>query len=403
MAGTGFRVNQVIGRLVPVLLLIYVGFAYHLVIYEHAYKHQFLTHNLWLYPLVHVFATHLVFLPALFAYLSIFLAYGVDVDSQGETREARPSPVSPLRRLIGARLPRPTFEPPPDIVRGHVLYECDAEGNPLRCWRDDCQGRWKPPRTRHCGDCRTCRAGLDHHCPWFDADVCAPTTMTLFLGFLALVPILCLLAFAPLLPTVWSHTTSIWRWANESEALRASWWSRKKSWIGGPMYRWIIGFYLAARSYPAEVEAESSKSIYFSSPNARPALLVLLAAGLSSVTIGLLFFTLLNLAKGELTIDTQRRKSYRKAMVSGDAAAAARLAPTRHFWIPLGDESDGGVVVSTLPEEQSYDLGSFWENMKAFLGWPPYSRDVLLTNWPIAKGVKERMLKEAQARSRKNN
>ncbi len=47
-----------------------------------------------------------------------------------------------------------------------LILQCDENGELLRCHRDQCGGRWKPPRARHCGDCKTCRVGFDHHCPW---------------------------------------------------------------------------------------------------------------------------------------------------------------------------------------------------------------------------------------------
>lgn len=88
------------------------------------------------------------------------------------------------------------------------------------------------------------------------------------------------------------------------------------------------------------------------------------------------------MAKGELTIDAQRRKSFRKALAAGDTKAAARLAPTKYFWVPMDPSDDGngieevtgvvespGVIVSTLPGEEPYDMGNLMENIKVFVGY----------------------------------
>lgn len=99
-------------------------------------------------------------------------------------------------------------------------------------------------RSRHCGDCRQCRLALDHHCPWFDADVMAPQTLLPFLLFLALIPPLLSIAFAPLLLPSYHSVRFMWKHANKSDYVNLVWWSRKRSWVGGPMYRWMIGFWL---------------------------------------------------------------------------------------------------------------------------------------------------------------
>lgn len=75
--------------------------------------------------------------------------------------------------LSTTRLPTPRAEPPNMKELRSLIYECDNQGNPLRCWRDHCKGHWKAPRyvsfqhrMRHCGSCGECRFFLDHHCIW---------------------------------------------------------------------------------------------------------------------------------------------------------------------------------------------------------------------------------------------
>ena len=57
----------------------------------------------------------------------------------------------------------PPREPPREILLREVAYECiDSDGGIARCWQDDCNGAWSPPRSRHCKDCRRHRELFDH-------------------------------------------------------------------------------------------------------------------------------------------------------------------------------------------------------------------------------------------------
>jgi hypothetical protein len=52
------------------------------------------------------------------------------------------------------------------------------------------------------------------------------------------------LAFGPLLRISLHNVRFIWSHASSSDYVNRVWWSRKRSWTGGPMYRWIIGLWL---------------------------------------------------------------------------------------------------------------------------------------------------------------
>ena len=48
--------------------------------------------------------------------------------------------------LSEIRIPTPKPESPDLDELSEILYECDENGAPLRCWRDQCRGHWKSPR-----------------------------------------------------------------------------------------------------------------------------------------------------------------------------------------------------------------------------------------------------------------
>ena len=81
---------------------------------------------------------HALFLPSLWAYFRIFLARSV---TRAECETRRWTTV-----FGGAALRCPPIEPPEEILQKRIIFECDALGEPIRCHRDECRGRWKPAR-----------------------------------------------------------------------------------------------------------------------------------------------------------------------------------------------------------------------------------------------------------------
>ncbi|PWN41833.1 hypothetical protein IE81DRAFT_155789 [Ceraceosorus guamensis] len=411
-----WRINNLIGKVVPLILLTYIVAAYKLVVIEHGYKDRYKTRGQVLSVLLHLLPAHLIFLLALRAYLHIYLSHSSSSSSSAHF----------LTRLLGARRPALPKYPPSDWR--NRIFECDAAGRPSRCWRDACNGNWKPPRTRHCGDCGTCRAGLDHHCPWFDADVQIPLTSPSFLHFLILVPLLYLFALFPMFGIAWRHTRLIWIWACDVDNVQSrEWWANKWTWMGGPVWRWVGGWIVASRSYTAtSAQITSSHSKLVAIPNWTMPLVVTSGAGLVFIALALLFSSLSSLMQGQTTIDMERRKAYsrhvrsverKRTTSSGDSAGVRgreddslaaphsgampdtdeetlrRLSPILYFWVPLAliDEEkstndydadqldhhidaqhvsvqEGGIVLPTLLQERPYDLGDAWSNLKLALG-----------------------------------
>jgi palmitoyltransferase len=172
---------------------------------------------------------------------------------------------------------RPPFNPPAPIQANEVIYEClspaeaaavrlaqrsstseparevtplapgtskEAFSAPLvnRCYRDECAGRWKPPRTRHCSICRTCRSGFDHHCAIFANCLTAPYIPS-FLSLLLCTPPTVGLLISPLVLPLLRRTREAWAIACVDEGIRARWWDWKPSWVvaAGPVGRWAGG------------------------------------------------------------------------------------------------------------------------------------------------------------------
>lgn len=160
------RPKRLIGRIVPLILLTYVYFAYDLVVVEYgceskqssSYSVSFQL-TLLHFPLsdkhliqskrhvsstyIYIFLAHLLFFISLINYFRIFLS----------TTNEDPQASSKLKAFI----PTSPFDPPLALLESKsILFQTSSNGEPIRCFRDSCNGKWKPPRSRHCGDCRKC-------------------------------------------------------------------------------------------------------------------------------------------------------------------------------------------------------------------------------------------------------
>ena len=116
-----------------------------------------------------------------------------------------------------------------------------------RCYRQKCNGRWKPARARHCSTCGVCRMGFDHHCAIFANCLTAPHIPT-FLCLLVLTPSIVFLLCLPILHPLAIRAAAAWRIACDDPSVNG-WWSWKPSWVvaGGPIGRWIGGLVLGWR------------------------------------------------------------------------------------------------------------------------------------------------------------
>ncbi|KAL9941131.1 hypothetical protein V8E36_000619 [Tilletia maclaganii] len=373
------RLNALLGIVVPSLLLVYAAFAYHIVVVEYAFRH------------LHISARTFVQDTKSSSWISLAHILLLWVATQ-YSRVSRPPP--PLRH----------FDPPLPIQHKQVIFESDEKGEPLRCYRDDCNGRWKPPRTRHCGTCRTCRPGFDHHCVWFNADISAPYNIRPFLLTTLYAMLLLVHALRPIAPIAWRHACLIWSWASTSPTIHRLWWQHRWNWIGGPWTRYGWGFILGAWLYPShEPSAIESDSAWLARPNLGLVLLIFFAACIGAICLGLLLSTLLALSRGDLTIDTARRKLASRARAS--APTQLHTEPgylplgTSFFWVPLKEKKENqGVVVACPPHEQPYAVpGSRFQNLKMMLAMAPFDRHDWLSSWPMSGEWKEELYRRAAA------
>lgn len=69
-----------------------------------------------------------------------------------------------------------------------VAFACHADGLPLRCSK--CND-WKPNRAHHCSDVGRCVERMDHFCPWFGG-IIGSTNTKFFIQFCAFTAVWCL-------------------------------------------------------------------------------------------------------------------------------------------------------------------------------------------------------------------
>ncbi|SPO39376.1 uncharacterized protein PSFLO_04857 [Pseudozyma flocculosa] len=380
-----FRINRLLGRIVPLIILVYVGYTYQLVVFRYNYGHVCKVLGRPGLSAAHLLPAHIGFLAAVRSYLRVFLAH---------------SSTSPRRGLRGrlARLCGSSFEPHDGLrlERGQEgIRACQPDGSPLRCWRDACNGSIRGARTRHCGDCGTCRVGFDHHCAWFDNDVTAPATLRPFVHFLVLIPPLVAWAFAPLLPVAWRHARAIWRMARQDPEIASRW----------------HGTTLLDR------------------PSPRIPFLVAFGVVFSSIAAILATSTLRQLSRGELTIDVERRKAHRRLLSSTSAAEPTDesrrrldvLEPRVHFSVPVslfspgdgersigrgeGEDEQKREVVSIRLDEGVWrrragpGRGDWIENLCFFL-WDDDAETSMAGQWPLSDKVHHELVRRAEAQYR---
>ncbi|CBQ72594.1 conserved hypothetical protein [Sporisorium reilianum SRZ2] len=410
------RLNRVLGRIVPIILLVYIAYAYDLVVIRYAYRFLHVEQKRTLVPILWLLPTHALFVWSLRAYLRVFFAHDAPPTSGAADRAGV---LARLRARLGATFPDPDQAQQQDEQRiaqaarallqasgrySDVRIElCQPDGEPQRCWRDSCNGRLKMLRTRHCGDCGTCRVGFDHHCAWFDNDVSAAATLRPFVAFLLSIPPLYTLALAPLFSSAWRVLVRIHSFASSDAGISGVWWSQWYSWLGGPAFRWMVGFGLGAsrwsRATPATMPHESP----------RAPVIVALGAVFTFVASALATSSLTHLRHAKLTVDVERAKAIRglqrrlesagKSTDSQTSVAAIQqridaLAPVQHFRVSWADRESAerrSRVVSLLIEEGLLSHGGPWTNVRRLL------RDSVGTSpgWALSGTALRRVLEKA--------
>ena len=170
--------------------------------------------------------------------------------------------LSPAETTLVQSSPTPSPDQPPGKPQGSGSVEPAEPRLPLvdRCYKDKCNGRWKPARARHCSECGVCRGGFDHHCAlvrsfffrdhhWHlkltsqFANCLTVPYVPLFLLTLILTPIGVSLLSAPLLPALMRRALTAWHFARHDGEISENWWDWPWAWViaGGPVGRYVGG------------------------------------------------------------------------------------------------------------------------------------------------------------------
>ena len=255
--------------------------------------------------------------------------------------------------------PPPT--PPQAILRRSVPYECiDRDGNLAYCWQDDCNGRWLPPRTRHCKDCRKCRVDFDHCCVFFGTCI-AEGNLLLFTIFLLTVAPTIALGLWQVTPVALHHRKIVMEQLWLSDLVYENWWNRWYSWIGGPIFRWGAGLLYSFWLYKPDPDRIDES--YLPPVSFTPILYTIFGPLLSVFCLALAWVAIRNVLLASSTIDTIR------AARGGSARFGERLVwmPEEHSGQQLDVVRKARGKVHSIPKTVNvYDYG--WrQNFRNFL------------------------------------
>lgn len=318
----------------------------------------------------HVGFLHFLFLYCVITHLRLSLASSLRLPVYQYVKSW--SPIARRTPTLFLQLPTASYTPSEDDAISSLVYACDPQGTPERCWRDHCRGHWKPPKMRHCRLCGECRFFFDHHCPWFNNDIVAPTTLVPFLVFTGVTPVLVLLACRQLVYCSWIHVRTLWYLGHEVPNLNDWFWNNRWTWILGPVCRPLVGLFLA--SFHVETSSYGNGDM-FSTIDPRPTfrlpLALLLACILSIITASLCSSTMRQLWHGNFTVDTERARSLAKLRkrvgLSPELQLKRRsLEPPEYFWVP---QKQSVVHVSPALSAHMYnDDRSRMSNIRRYLG-----------------------------------
>ncbi|BGP28558.1 hypothetical protein JCM10296v2_000294 [Rhodotorula toruloides] len=287
--------------------------------------------------------------------------------------------------FLQSRNPPKLKEPPVEVQEKRVIFACDEQGEPIRCYRDSCGGAWQSLRSRHCADCATCRPNFDHHCA-FVSNCIAQDTMKPFFTFLVWAAILLSVALVPFVPLEFRSAREVVRTTWNTAELREEWWSRKLSWAGGPVWRYAGGLLLGYCSYqktaherPLLVSDITTRTltqdgtVYAYDVPLYPSLavpqlgtlaVVFFALFITLIALAMIFVIVRNTRLGTSAIQTERTRLWR-SQDGRKPVYDARVA----LWVPLdaGDGVKRGAVVFVEPDTPLFDLGAS-ENWRRVMG-----------------------------------
>ncbi|KAH8917297.1 hypothetical protein BT69DRAFT_1323682 [Atractiella rhizophila] len=238
---------------------------------------------------------------------------------------------------------KPPFEVPKAVLERSVIYESsDLEGTPAKCFQGSCGGAWKPLRSRHCKDCGLCK---------FDSCITLELTMKPFLQFVTIVPLLLTWALIPLVWPIGKHLSLIVRtvWLDSNNQwMKDHWWSLRRSWIGGPGWRWMGGLYYSFKY--ATLDAASSRN-RVACPSFSAFFLVFFATITLSLSTAMLYSVIWQLECGITSVEYERTKLWRRFQTKGEKGYDPRMK----LWVPFGEGQ--GCVMLVSPSQDLYNRG----------------------------------------------
>ncbi|KIM44560.1 hypothetical protein M413DRAFT_67687 [Hebeloma cylindrosporum] len=228
-------------------------------------------------------------------------------------------------------------------------YPCiNMNGDLAICHKGQCNGKWKPPRTKHCSICGLCRLEFDHHCPWVGNCVTL-SKLKAFITFLFLVPSTFLVAVLPVAQILVKHIILALHVSKRDPWAAKTWWDWPGSWIlcAGPFGRWIVGAILGFRLLSQNREQSQSPQLGYLIE--QPHLRVVITAGfallLSVFAFGLGIVSTRKVFQGVTTLEILR-PSRSQSVDRHDLVCIPQTATNEVFVAPL------------LPKERMYDLGN---------------------------------------------
>ncbi|KAI0056048.1 zf-DHHC-domain-containing protein [Artomyces pyxidatus] len=278
-------------------------------------------------------------------------------------------------------------------------YECLSDGSLDFCYKGNCNGLWKPPRSHHCSSCGVCRLGFDHHCPWIGNCVTAPR-LKAFLALLYLTSLVVPLAASPVISQVLNNVSRALTASQADEWASRVWWSRWYSWVcwGGPPGRWAIGAILGFRVLKTKRDSDTRwfTGDLVEQPYARVAVIVGAGMLLAVFALSMAIVTTRDVLRGQTALDSIRLRRRMTASSTGrficiphtsiSSSGRASGVDQRHSEPDAmeGPSVKTQQVFPVLPGERIYDLG--WrENLRQVMATPLFGdrrREAREFEWP---------------------
>lgn len=218
----------------------------------------------------------------------------------------------------------------------------------------------------------------------FDNCITVPESSNVYIGFLALVPVLLTAAFWPLVPYALRHSSELWQIAQTQPSVQVGFLQRWWSWVLGPIPRFGAAMYLGTFSVLCSTPTcrrSSSCHVFQRYPPLslasatcayRCSTCITRNGFVSPLTIALLVSSVYHATRGRLAIDVERERALRRQQNVGKSSTLSSVQPVKYLWIPNHDGTGQVVPVSThTPYRRDWrsNLGAYF----GLLPLPPFT------------------------------